>query len=131
MNPIIARIEQLWAEGLPTSAVRIERRGARWIASLSIAAYIPHGEGDGSCGPRYKITIAPPPPGVGMRGWERYPDQIVEIEGSEEQMHAMIVSVAREGHAQDWARFDCELEGYPHFLTKPNRWLPKNLGGEA
>jgi len=132
VNPIIEKIESLWQEGLPTSAVRIERRGAAsWIASISVAAYMPYGESDGSCGPKYKITIEPPPPGVGLRGWERYPDQIVPLIGSEEQMHAMIVEVAKEGRAQDWARFDGEMETYPHFLTKPNRWLPKRLGGVA
>lgn len=132
MNPIIEKIVALWEEGLPTSAVRIERRGpALWIAVISVAAYVPLGEGDGSCGPAYKITIEPPPPGVGLRGWERYPDQLIELAGSEEQMHALIVAVAKEGHAQDWARFDGELESYPHFLTKPNRWLPKKLGGKA
>jgi len=132
VNPIIEKIEALWNEGLPTSAVRIERRGpASWIASISVAAYMPYGESDGSCGPKYQIAIEPPPPGVGLRGWERYPDQIVPLSGSEEQMLALIAAVAQEGLAQDWARFDGGAEGYPHFLAKPNRWLPKRLGGMA
>lgn len=131
MNPIIEKIEQLREEGLPVSAVRIERQKSGWLASISIPAYLPHGEGDGTCGAKYIITIDPPPPGVGLRGWERYPDQTVPLLGSEEQMHAMIVAVAREGGAIDWARFDGEADSYPHFLTKPNKWLPKKFGGSA
>lgn len=132
MNPVISKIESLWQEGLPISAVRIERRGqATWLAVISVAAYLPHGEGDGSCGPGYKITVEPPPPGVALRGWERYPDQTVPLEGSEEQMHAIIVEIAKAGGAIDWARFDGESASYPHYLTKPNKWLPKKPGGAA
>lgn len=131
MNPVIARIESLWEEGLPTSSVRVERRGpGSWSAVLSIAAYLPIGEGDGTCG-KYVVTIEPPPPGVLVHGWERYPDQVVELSGSEEQVEAVIVEIAREGRALDWARFDSDAPSYPHFVVKPNRWLPESLGGGA
>lgn len=132
MNPVLARIESLVAEGLPVSAVRVELRGrGRWRAFISIPAYLQLGEGDGSCGPGYSVEIAPPPPGVTLQGWERYPDQTVEFDGSEEVAEAVVREVATVGAADDWARFDGGGESYPHFVTKPNRWYRAGSLGTA
>lgn len=49
----------------------------------------------------------------------------MELSGNDEQAEALIRDVAREGQAQDWAKFDGTTADYPRWLTKPNKWFTK------
>lgn len=122
-NPITARCEALHAEGYSVSAVMISNAGSgRLRVSISRPDYVPLGEG-GDC-ERHRITIDRKniPQGVGVSGYDRCEDDVIELLGNEEQAEALIRSVCADGRAQDWARFDGETADYPHWLTKPNKW---------
>ncbi len=119
-NPVTQKLLELEAEGLRPASVSIERTGpSAWVAVISIASFIPLGEGDGSCGPGHTFAVVGPmPEGVALRGWERYPNQLVELAGSDEQMESVIRAVASRFGAVDCARFDAPHPSYPHFLAK-------------
>ncbi len=127
MNPILARVTALAAGGYHPTAIRVSaaNRG-RWTVTITLDDFDPPGTTtDGIAQLRREL-----PPGVTLRGFERFPDDVTEIRGSAEAVESWLTEVARVGGAPDWARFDPvgkDVAGYPTYLTKPTKWLsPSN-----
>lgn len=126
-NPILARIEQVRADGLHPMHVRVSANGkGKWTLTLTMDDGAPAGE----TGPSVlrSHTIIPPkqselPPGVKGWFWVRFPDDVCELRGSAEAVETWMAEVARVGKAVDWARFDGDGDGYPAYLAKPSAWL--------
>lgn len=122
-NPILARIEQVRADGLHPMYVRVSADGrGKWKLTITFddGAH-PHELGDQS---RFSVPKASELP-AGVRGWfwERWPNDVTELRGSAEAVETWIAEVARLGKAIDWARYDGDGDGYPAYLTKPSLWL--------
>lgn len=79
--------------------------------------------------PRHTVSVNRDhlPEGVNVSELTRWPDQSTEIEGNEEQIEAMLYEAAQIGQAVDVARFTGDTPDYPHYLMKPNKWLPAAL----
>lgn len=123
INPIIDRCEALAAEGYSVSAVTIMRgRPGMLRVAISLATYLPLGEGGDLPHHVVRLNRDILPPGVTIGGLERAEDVVMDIPGGEEQAEALIRDVARVGLAQDWAQFGGPTPDYPHWLTKPNKW---------
>jgi DNA-binding XRE family transcriptional regulator len=126
-NPILARIEQVRADGLHPMHVRVSADGrGKWKLTIVVDDGAPAEETGPSVLKTH--TITPPnqselPPGVKGWFWVRFPDDVSELRGSAEAVETWMAEVARVGKAVDWARFDGDGEGYPAYLTKPSAWL--------
>ena len=124
-NPITDKCIELYDEGYNISAVTIMRGNpGKLRVSISRNNFVPLGDGGDSL-PNHRVTIDRDklPDGVTLRGYDRCEDYIMELSGNDEQAAASIIDVAKYGKAIDWAKFDGDTADYPHWLTKPNKWL--------
>jgi len=123
MTPI-EKIEALAAEGLSISAVMVtDNQDGTLRVEISINSYLPLGEGVSQAG-GYHVSIDRDniPAGITCMGRERWPDEMMTINGNAEQAEALIREIADVGDAPDWAAFDgCR------WLTKPTKW--HTIGG--
>ena len=121
-NPILARIGQVREEGLHPMFVRVQPHGrGRWLLTLTFDDMAhPDEMTEPLCSYPKQSEL---PPGVVGHFWERFPNDLSEIRGSEEAVETWMAEVARVGKAMDWARFDGGGDGYPAYLTKPAAWL--------
>jgi DNA-binding XRE family transcriptional regulator len=128
-NPILARAQSLAHDGLHPMAVRVSAAGrGKWTVTITLDdVTTPEEAADPRFPPVDRSTL---PPGVKVKGFVRFPDDVSHVSGSAEAVETWIAEVARVGKAIDWARFDPTIgpaEGYPTYLTKPAKWLkPSN-----
>lgn len=124
MNPIIAKCQELYAEGYSVSAVYLTLNSGVIRAAISVPSFFPLGEGGGTLadGREIKVDLDNLPQGISVSARERHSDVILELPGNAEQADALIQEVAAAGQAADVACFDgCR------WLTKPNAWLRGSL----
>ena len=118
MNAILSKAEALWNEGLPIRSITAHNRGhGKWDVQFVIELMLPLGESETS----NNCDV----PGIVLKGWERYPDQHVEVLASEEGIEELMRQVAEAGGSVDLVRFDGALPQYPQFMTKPVKWYRK------
>lgn len=116
-NPIIEHCERAAAGGLHPSAVCIEMDAPRGLlVRVEYWDRVPLGEAS-------DIGAADIPPGITMGGAEKMPADVLRLLGNAEQAEAIIRELAIVGEAHDWARVDGDTPDYPHYWTKPNKWL--------
>jgi hypothetical protein len=123
-NPIVAKCNELHAEGYRISAVSISLAGRGTLrVSISRPTFVPLGEGGKM--PMHNVTIssADMPESVTLQGRDRCEDYIFELPGNAEQAEALIHGCAAIGLSLDVARFEGDTPDYPHWLTKPNKWM--------
>lgn len=118
MNPILEKAESLWTEGLPIRSITAHHRGpGRCGVQFVIELMLPLGESETS----NQCDV----PGIALMGWERYPDEWIEVSASEEGIEELMRQVAHAGGSVDLVRFDGALPQYPQFMTKPVKWYRK------
>ena len=124
MNPILDKIQALYTEGLHINAVGADKiTNGRWQVWIGIADMLPLGEGGDLPHHVVKVDLDNLPKGVSAFGFEKYPNEVFEVEASYEGIEHFMREVAREGKAQDLCRFDGDAPTYPHLLTKPTAWF--------
>ena len=120
MNPIVKRCEELAKEGWSINAVsiRLAPRGALEVSIDLNGPQLSLNEGGAKVGDK-TITVDTDnlPKGVTCFAYERPPAEVMKLLGNAEQAEALIIGVATEGEARDWASF-----AKTRWLTKPNKW---------
>lgn len=114
-NPILAFVESLVDEGLHPSSVAADCIDGIWQARVNCFDFCDDRESDGS-----RVNRDQVPPGIGVQGHVRWPDQTVLIAGNRGDMERWIGEVARVGGAPDWAIIG-EGDNLT-ILTKPTKW---------
>ena len=122
-DKLIDLLRERCESGLRVSAITIERSGAGWQARVSYANFAGSPELDDNV-PGHVVTVDTEdlPPGVSARTLNRWPDELIALDGigSDEQAEAAIAAVSKAGAAPDYAGF-----GDPparRWLTKPTAW---------
>lgn len=122
MNPLAAKCMELYQEGYNVSSICISIDGSALKAIISLANYVPLGEGGELARHTVSIDMDKVPKGVSVSGFDRVEDVVLSLPGNAEQAEAMIIETAKEGQSKDWARVDGDTPDYPHWWTKPNAW---------
>lgn len=129
MNPILAQIQRLVAEGLHPCDASIIRDAQGWRSEVNTDDWFDSDEvGDSLPQHTIKLDRANLPPGVSASDICRLPADVIELPSmSDEQAEAMIREVATVGYAPDWAAFAAPGERPNRWLCKPIIWLSEPL----
>jgi hypothetical protein len=122
---IIDLLKARWSEGMHISWVRlVPVDDERYNLQIHFMGMVPLGEGGDL--PYHTVTIDREkiPDGVTVKGWEGWPDEIVDLAlMSDSEAETIIRAIAIEGCALDYCGSLPFPDGTRHtWVTKPNRW---------